>query len=115
MEMELKRGKKVRYNDLERAYFKAIPQDGTKINLKKLIYTRLQFNPEWDVIHPRNVISTQMIRLARKIERNEEPFVLKREGFKRHQVWYWLEPLKQRPRSTSRSTRAGSTRIALFD
>ena len=101
----------VPYTPLERAYFNAVPQDGRRINLKQLIFVRLQYNPEWDVKHPRNIISTQMIRLAEKIELNKEPFRLCREGNRRAQVWYWLERVKR----TRPSSRAGSTRIALFD
>jgi hypothetical protein len=101
----------VPYNPLEKAFFAAIPQDGKRINLKQLIFVRLQHDPVWNVKHPRNIISTQMIRLAEKIEQNQEPFRLCREGNRREQVWYWLERVKR----TRPSSRAGSTRIALFD
>jgi hypothetical protein len=107
--MELSTEPLRKYNQLERKLFAAIPQDGGRVNLKQLIFVRLKHNPEWDVKHPRNILSTIMIRLAQKIADNDEPFKLCREGVRREQVWYWLEP-----KGTRRSSPAGSIKSLLF-
>src|SRR5215469_9743859 len=100
------------YSELDRKLFAAIPQTGEKINLKQLIYIRLKHDPTWNVKHPRNILSTYMIRLQRKIERNEEPFALRREGIRREQVWYSIEAVTRK--ATRRPTHSGAIRRALL-
>lgn len=120
--MELTLFSTARYTLLDQELFAAMPQDGTPVSTKELVYARLKKGP-WDIKHPRNVISTTMTKLIDKVERNDEGFRIRRRRGKGdpeiiepnrnpREIEYWLEPVK--PKSQKRRAHA-ETRSALFD
>lgn len=112
--MQLTKFPKVRYTLLELELFAAMPQNGDPINTKELVYARLKKGP-WDILHPRNVISTTMSKLMLKIERNKEAFriIQTRKSGHGREIEYRLNP--HMPVFRSRSASAKDIRSSLFD
>lgn len=82
-----------RYSLLEQELFDAMPQDGSRITTRDLVYARLKKGP-WDVSYPRNIVATVMQKLIEKVSTNKEPFVIRRArqaGPNRPEMAYWLE------------------------
>ena len=96
-----------RYSVLEFELFDALPQDGSAINTKDLVYARLR-RGVWDVQHPRSIVATVMDTLMQKVETNNEPFRIVREyqlGAMRKEARYCLRPVEAR-RSAAAESRA---------
>lgn len=98
------------YSALQRELFKLLPQNGDRVGTQDLLLAKLKQGP-WDVRRPRQIVGITMLRLMERMERHKEPCVLRKsEGPRSQETKYWLEA-----RTTRRSSRAGSTRMSLFD
>jgi hypothetical protein len=85
-------GRAIKYSDRERDIFRLLPQDGKTIDTNKLVqrYYRKQI-PN----HPGATIIGTMRSFMRKIERNKEPFRIKksvRAG--PYPIEFWIEPIR---------------------